>query len=89
VQEPIESLSLQEKSQEGKNLEGFKGKQVLKSPNRQKISEIFTLGCLVEEIFQKTDWTVESLQGEVSICRGPVGSHRPVERLRLSVFQHS
>jgi hypothetical protein len=67
MQEPIESLSLQEKSQEGKNLEGFKGKQVLKSPNRHKISERFMPGCLVKEIFQKTDWTVESLQGEVLI----------------------
>jgi hypothetical protein len=38
MQEPIESLSLQEKYQEGKNLEGFKGNQVLKLPNRHKIS---------------------------------------------------
>jgi hypothetical protein len=72
VQEPIESLSLQEKSQEGKNLEGFKGKKVLTSPKRKKISERFTPGCLVKEIFQKTDWMVESLQGDVSIFHGPL-----------------
>jgi hypothetical protein len=61
------------KPQEGNNLEEFKGRRVWKTPNRQKKnSERLTPECLGRGVFQKPDWTVESLRGEVSIYRGPL-----------------